>query len=295
MKKETRWPSKRGDAVTFQLARMSLPLLTPEEEIQLSRIVRTAISEEDGHEKFNPSLPSADPNASWAREKLILHNQRLVVGIAKKYISQQFPLPDRIQEGMFGLVRAAEMFSADKGCKFSTYAYYWIRQAINRAIAHKSGLIRLPENRFNQIIKVKRAIEEFESNQSQVSPKQIATTLEMSEDLVSSLMGKIYSVVSFNAFLDQGDGEFIDFLADLSQDTSAYVEKQERTDFVHDGLNLLDDKQRYVIEQRFGIGGSPKTYAAIARELNFSREKVVRLEKNALILLKKRLSGMETV
>lgn len=239
-------------------------LLTYEEEIDLAR--RVAAGDEQ------------------ARRKLIESNLRLVIAIARHYNNSGVPLVDLIQEGNLGLIRAAEKFDYQRGYHFGTYATWWIRQAVSRAVEDQSRLIHLPEHVATRLRKIRRISAQL-SQESGLDPlpEQIAEASNIDLDEVKYLLSLVEQPVSLDTPLDdEANFSLVDTLDDsaaLTETASQHLLGEE----LHQALALLHPRERTVITLRYGIGdGRCRTLLEIGKELGISRERVRQLEVRAL-------------
>ena len=219
-----------------------------------------------------------------ARHKLIESNLRLVIAIARHYNNSGVPLVDLIQEGNLGLIRAAEKFDYQRGYHFGTYATWWIRQAVSRAVEDQSRLIHLPEHVATRLRKVRRISAQLsqESGQDPV-PEQIAGASNMDLDEVNYLLGLVEQPVSLDTPIDdEANFSLVDTLDDsaaLTETASQHLLDEE----LHQALALLNPRERMVITLRYGIGdGRCRTLLEIGKELGISRERVRQLEVRSL-------------
>ena len=228
---------------------------------------------------------------SGARRQMIEANLRLVVNIAKRYMNRGFQLQDLIEEGNVGLIKAAEKFRPSKGCKFSTYATYWIKQSIERAIANQSNLVRLPIHISADISKVTRASRELMMVlHREPDVKEIAERTGFSGRYVKKLdlVGK--KSYSLEAFLPDGSGHsLLDRLEnDAIPPVVDLIDTARRADKIRDWLGQLDKNESDIIRLRFGFdskGG--RTLEEIGRAFGVTRERVRQIEVKALVKLKK--------
>lgn len=225
----------------------------------------------------------------WARHQLIEANLRLVIAIARQYSHSGVPLLDLIQEGNLGLMRAAEKFDGQRGCRFGTYATWWIRQAVNRAAINQSRLIHLPEQVVRHLGKVRRVVAQFwQENGRDPQPEQIAQTSKIDLDEVIQLLGLIEQPISLDMPVDD---EAHSSLADTLEDSAACaldeiaaqrVLSEQAHEQVQRALALLPPRERLVITLRYGISdGRSRTLLEVGKELGVTRERVRQLEAAA--------------
>jgi RNA polymerase primary sigma factor len=241
-------------------------LLTHEEEIDLGRSAR------EGDET--------------ARSELIEKNLRLVIPIAKKYRGKGLPFGDLIQEGNIGLMRAADKFDPEKGFRFSTYATWWIRQAIQRAVADKGRTIRVPVHMGEKIRKMARIYNDL-SNQFEREPtdEEVAETLGWDVDRVKEVKSAIPDATSLNQPLssEEDSSELGDLVEDERESGMAgEVVRELETRRLIEAVERLPERQRRVLVRRYGLDGEkPATLAELSEELDVSRERVRQLQHMA--------------
>ncbi|MDJ0665468.1 MAG: RNA polymerase sigma factor RpoD [Acidimicrobiia bacterium] len=285
------------------------PLLTPQQEVELAMQMETGErASEKLHDEGNEELPVADRvilqraarNAERARKRLVEANLRLVVSIAKKYVGRGLSLLDLIQEGNLGLIRAVEKFDYRKGFKFSTYATWWIRQAVTRALADQARTIRVPVHMVETINKLARAQRTLMQELGrEPTIAEIAQELELEPQQVTELRRIAQDPVSLETPLGEEDdstlGDFVeDTDADVPVEVASFKLLQEYLSLVLEGLN---ERERQVLIMRFGLAdGKVKTLEEVGSHFNVTRERIRQIETKALAKLRqparaKRLEG----
>ena len=272
------------------------PLLTAQEEIELAKRIelgkqaRETYSRLGSREMYSETwiahLERLTIDGQAAREHLGRANTRLVVSIAKRYMGQGLPFPDLIQEGNVGLMRAVDKYDYRRGNRFSTYATWWIRQAITRALAQKTRTIRIPlhmTERIRQMYRTAQALEQ--SLGRRPSPEEIATEMDLPADTIRSMMDASQHAIALERPVgDDGDSEFGDFIED--QDSPSPVESATQhllQETIEEVLSELTPRQSHILRLRFGLGGGePHTLEEIANKFGLSRERIRQLEKEAL-------------
>jgi RNA polymerase primary sigma factor len=246
-------------------------LLTHEEEIDLGKRAR------EGNET--------------ARSKLIKRNLRLVIPVAKKYRGMGLPFGDLIQEGNIGLMRAADKFDPEKGFRFSTYATWWIRQAVQRAVADKGRTIRVPVHMREKIRKMARVYNELSTElEREPTDEEVAERIGWDVDRVKYVKSAIPHATSLNQPLssDEGSSELGDFVEDERE--SRMVGELVRELEMHrlmESVERLPERQRCVLVRRYGLDGEkPATLAELSEELHVSRERVRQLQREAERILR---------
>jgi len=307
-------PKLSGDSVRAYLRDIGrIPLLEHDEEIMLGRKVQRLMElekiraelEEDLGCKIDDRTLCDHTTNDWkeirrelregrkAKEKMVTANLRLVVSVAKKYTKRNMELLDIIQEGTIGLVRGVEKFDPHRGYKFSTYAYWWIRQGITRAIAEKSRAIRLPIHVTENLNKLKKAQREL-SQRNGLMPDvfQLSDELGLSVEEIKDLMCKARQPTSLEIKIGENkDTSLIDLLEDETQLPNDLLETACIKEDIRELIKDLPEMQAAVISMRYGIGDEilePMSMTAIGQVLNMSRDRVRTLENKAIRSLRER-------
>ena len=274
------------------------PLLKPEEEVKLANQIQAMLPLVNQEE-----LTAEEKNivrvGQKAKQRMVQANLRLVVSIAKKYQNRGLSMLDLIQEGSIGLMRASEKFDAGKGYKFSTYSYWWIRQAMTRAIANHARTIRLPIHITQDLNKIKKANRQLSQKLGRKPTEtEVATELDMDLKKIRALAqsARITRPMSLNATIDENNTELGQILPDDSHTPSDFVAEKEIVSKIQNLLHTLSPKQRDVITLRYGLNdGKTMTYEQIGNVCGISRERVRQIKNKAMKLLKKRAIELSTL
>ncbi len=283
------------DAVQHYLQEIGrVSLLTASEEVELAERMergeaatrRLENNEAYGNVQLRRALEADVQSGTEARRHLIQANLRLVVSIAKKYVGRGLSLLDLIQEGNIGLMRAVEKFDYHKGNRFSTYATWWIRQAVTRAIAEQGRTIRLPVHMSESVGQVKRAAEKLsQSLERQPTPEEISLALGQPLEKIQRILEAARRPVSLETPVgDEGEHTLGDFLPDdeLPTPTDFAASQMLRHDLAT-ALSHLSDRERRIIDLRYGLmDGQRRTLEEVGRVLGMTRERARQIEAEAL-------------
>ncbi|HEY2957325.1 MAG TPA: RNA polymerase sigma factor RpoD [Actinomycetota bacterium] len=278
-----------------------VPLLTAEQEVILAKAIEegeAATAELDkaaaearklGATRLR-ELQRVERQGQLAKKKLIEANLRLVVSIAKRYVGRGMLFLDLIQEGNLGLIRAVEKFDYTKGYKFSTYATWWIRQAITRAIADQARTIRIPVHMvetINKLIRIQRQL--LQDLGREPTPEEIGREMEFSPEKVREILKVSQEPVSLETPIgEEEDSHLGDFIEDsdavVPVDAASFILLQEQLDSV---LHTLSEREKKVIQLRFGLtDGHPRTLEEVGREFGVTRERIRQIESKTLSKLR---------
>lgn len=313
----TKQPSYSADMVRTYLHEIGrVPLLTHEQEIIYGKQVQRMMTLLEQKEMLAQTLGREPSNEEWlesvslsqeelnrlliqgnrAKQKMIEANLRLVVAIAKKYQKRNMEFLDLIQEGSLGLERGVEKFDPTKGYKFSTYAYWWIRQAITRAIAQQGRTIRLPIHITEKLNKIKKTQRELAQRLGRsATPSEIADVLELEPGQIREYLSIARQPISLDVRVgDNQDTELSELLEDDGISPDLYITQELMRQDLHSMIAELTPQQQAVLTLRFGLeDGKELSLAKIGQRLNISRERVRQLEHQALAQLRRRRSNME--
>ena len=280
---------RSSDPITWYLATIGRePLLTPAEEIELGNQVQTMMRlTEEGDRELSDLEKKLLRIGKRSKQRMMKANLRLVVSVAKKYQGKGLELLDLIQEGSLGLERAVEKFDPTRGYKFSTYAFWWIRQSMTRAIACQSRTIRLPVHLSERLTAIRKvSLDLAHKLGAMPSRQEIAEAMAMPIEELDGLLRQSLTTSSLDAPVNGDEGR--SFLGDLIADSS----EEEPLDRVERGIHQeqlgrwlthLSDQERQVLQLRFGLEGEERqTLAELGRRLEVSRARVRQVELNAL-------------
>ena len=271
-----------------------VPLLTPEEEVNLALTIKAGSEAKEKYDADPDALSEEEKAACLkaikkgvaARKRLSEANLRLVVSIAKRYVGRGMQFLDLIQEGNLGLIKAVEKFDHTKGFKFSTYATWWIRHAITRAIADQARTIRIPVHMVETINKVKKVSSQLLHEQGkEPTAEEIAERLEMSVDKVREIMRVAQEPVSLETPIgEEEDSHLGDFIPDDEAPVPAEVASHTLLrEQLSEVLDTLTEREEKVLRLRFGlVDGRPRTLEEVGKEFNVTRERIRQIEAKAL-------------
>jgi RNA polymerase primary sigma factor len=292
----------RPAAATSDLVRIYLreigrvPLLTAEDEVELAKSIEAGLFADeklrgsfslDGAEVADLEFLVAE--GERAKQRLIEANLRLVVSIAKRYIGRGLVFLDLIQEGNLGLIRAVEKFDYTRGYKFSTYATWWIRQAITRAIADQARTIRVPVHMVETINKLARVQRQLHQDLGrEATPDEIAAEMGIEPDRVADIQRIAQEPVSLQSPIGEEESDLGDFIEDADAvvpiEAAAFIMLQDQLERVLDDLSCREQR---IIQLRFGLtDGHPRTLEEVGREFGVTRERIRQIESKTLAKLR---------
>ncbi|MDJ0715850.1 MAG: RNA polymerase sigma factor RpoD [Prochloraceae cyanobacterium] len=283
----------------------SIKLLRGSEEIELARQIADLLELERIRSDFTERTARSPSEGEWAREvdldlsqfrrrlylgrrakdKMVQSNLRLVVSIAKKYINRGLSFQDLIQEGSIGLIRASEKFDCEKGYKFSTYATWWIRQSITRAIADQSRTIRLPVHLYETISRIKKTTKILSTEIGRKpTEEEIATRMEITIEKLRFITSKAQLPLSLETPIGkEEDSRLGDFIKDDGETPDVIVSKNLLREEIANVLKTLTPREREVVSLRYGLdNGQMKTLEQIAQIFKLTRERIRQIEAKAL-------------
>ncbi|MEU9870701.1 RNA polymerase sigma factor RpoD [Actinomadura verrucosospora] len=273
-----------------------VPLLTAEDEVELAKSIEAGLFAEEKMARTAVlargellDLELLSREGARAKQRLIEANLRLVVSIAKRYVGRGMLFLDLIQEGNLGLIRAVEKFDYTKGFKFSTYATWWIRQAITRAIADQARTIRIPVHMvetINKLVRVQRQMHQDLGREP--SPEEIGLEMGLSPVRVVEIQRIAQEPVSLQSPIGEEDSDLGDFIEDadavVPMEAAAFLLLQDQ---LEDILATLSEREQRIIQLRFGlVDGHPRTLEEVGREFGVTRERIRQIESKTLAKLR---------
>jgi RNA polymerase primary sigma factor len=292
--------SGTSDLVRIYLREIGkVPLLTAHDEVELAKAIEAGLFAREMLQGGCLVVVGAGANGfelgviaeqgDRARQRLIEANLRLVVSIAKRYIGRGMVFLDLIQEGNLGLIRAVEKFDYTKGYKFSTYATWWIRQAITRAIADQARTIRIPVHMVETINKLARIQRQLHQDLGrEPTPAEVAAEMGIPPDRVAEIQRIAQEPVSLQAPIGEEDSDLGDFIEDadavVPMEAAAFMMLQDQLDQV---LDTLSPREQRIIQLRFGLtDGHPRTLEEVGRDFGVTRERIRQIESKTLVKLR---------
>jgi RNA polymerase primary sigma factor len=287
-----------GDLVRIYLREIGrVPLLTAEDEVELAKAIEAGLFAEELNSAPGPhaawvradDLAQLSADGTAAKQRLIEANLRLVVSIAKRYIGRGLIFLDLIQEGNLGLIRAVEKFDYTKGYKFSTYATWWIRQAITRAIADQARTIRIPVHMvetINKLARIQRQLHQDLGREATV--EEIAAEMGIGVQRVAEIQRVAQEPVSLQSPIGEEDSDLGDFIEDadavVPMEAAAFIMLQDQLEGI---LETLSTREQTIIQLRFGLtDGHPRTLEEVGREFGVTRERIRQIEAKTLAKLR---------
>jgi RNA polymerase primary sigma factor len=271
-----------------------VPLLTAEEEVSLAKRIERAVQAQETLDEYGDSLPPDDVydlrehiiDGELAQEHLVRANARLVISVAKKYIGRGVPFLDLIQEGNIGLIRATNKFEYQRGHKFSTYATWWIRQAVSRAVADQGRTIRVPVHMGDQLNRMRRVqLQLLQELGREPTIEEMAEGMETTPDKVENLLEISRRPVSLETPIDdEGDSTFGDFVEDVNSPAPAEeVATHLLGEQLQQALDRLPPREAQILRLRYGLeDGRVYTLEEVGQTIGVTRERVRQLEAQAL-------------
>jgi RNA polymerase primary sigma factor len=297
-----------GDLVRIYLREIGrVALLTAQDEVELAKAIEAGLFAEEtlrAAQESGAAVPVTEcsglrcerselvmlaADGMYAKQRLIEANLRLVVSIAKRYIGRGLVFLDVIQEGNLGLIRAVEKFDYTKGYKFSTYATWWIRQAITRAIADQARTIRIPVHMVETINKMARIQRQLHQDLGrEATPDEIAAEMDLTVERVAEIQRIAQEPVSLQSPIGEEDSDLGDFIEDADAvvpiEAAAFVMLQKQLETVLDSLSVREQR---IIHLRFGLtDGHPRTLEEVGREFGVTRERIRQIESKTLAKLR---------
>lgn len=264
-------PVDNLNSLSQMYAEANHSLLSKSDEERLGKIIAESGNDIERHEAINC---------------LVLHNMKLVISIANKYVGHGVDRVDLAQEGTLGLIKAAEKFDYSRGFKFSTYATFWIRQAVQRAVADQGRTVRIPVHRHDQINRIQRTRAEMTQNTGTAPTiSELADALELDQQTVTDGLRYGQSILSLDDPIDEDSDSstFGDFVADDGESLEDLAASSVMADRIDDVLDTIDAREAQVIRLRFGLNGHrPYTLEEVGKKFGLTRERIRQIEGDAM-------------
>lgn len=264
--------------------------ITSRDDAVMNRYMKEVAKEEmitaDEEAELAMRIQRHDEHSHEAVDKLVRANLRFVISVAKQYQDLGLPLIDLINEGNLGMIRAAQGFDGSRGFKFITYAVWWIRQSILKALGDQGRIVRLPQNQVGNVTKLKNARDRFEQiHQRQPSPEELADELDMDLDKVIDIIQIDKGEISVDKTFE--DGETNTLLDVMTDDEAPEVDHrlidESLSDEISVAMNCLNERERFVLVHTFGLGGQPEmSLDEIGAAIDLSRERVRQIREKAI-------------
>lgn len=264
--------------------------ITSRDDAVMNRYMKEVAKEEmitaDEEAELAMRIQRHDEHSHEAVDKLVRANLRFVISVAKQYQDLGLPLIDLINEGNLGMIRAAQGFDGSRGFKFITYAVWWIRQSILKALGDQGRIVRLPQNQVGNVTKLKNARDRFEQiHQRQPSPEELADELDMDLDKVIDIIQIDKGEISVDKTFEEGETNTL--LDVMTDDDAPEVDhrliNESLSDEISVAMNCLNERERFVLVHTFGLGGQPEmSLDEIGAAIDLSRERVRQIREKAI-------------
>ncbi len=264
--------------------------ITSRDDAVMNRYMKEVAKEEmitaDEEAELAMRIQRHDEHSHEAVDKLVRANLRFVISVAKQYQDLGLPLIDLINEGNLGMIRAAQGFDGSRGFKFITYAVWWIRQSILKALGDQGRIVRLPQNQVGNVTKLKNARDRFEQiHQRQPSPEELADELDMDLDKVIDIIQIDKGEISVDKTFEEGEtNTLLDVMTDdEAPEVDHRLINESLSDEISVAMNCLNERERFVLVHTFGLGGQPEmSLDEIGAAIDLSRERVRQIREKAI-------------
>lgn len=269
--------------------------ITSRDDAVMNRYMKEVAKEEmitaDEEADLAMKIQRHDEHSQEAVDKLVRANLRFVISVAKQYQDLGLPLIDLINEGNLGMIRAAQGFDGSRGFKFITYAVWWIRQSILKALGDQGRIVRLPQNQVGNVTKLKNARDRFEQiHQRQPSPEELADEMDMELDKVIDIIQIDKGEVSVDKTFEDGESNtLLDVMTDEdAPEVDSHLIDESLANEISNAMDCLNERERFVLVHTYGLGGEPEmSLDEIGAAIDLSRERVRQIREKAIRLLRK--------